>query len=93
MSMWSSQVITRLRVEKDRGASFEEAWARTLAAHPPRGIGMGQAQLSLVDDQEHMPDFLKRVCDDAWHNRRPELMHLSTDLLDVKETVVVGRAA
>lgn len=81
--MWQSDVVALLRECKDNGWDFESAWQMTIRRYPPRGPGMGQRQMTLEDDGEPtLVQFLEQACRQAWHNERPELARISTDLLD-----------
>lgn len=84
---WASEVIDNLAVLKRAGYTFEESWATTLRAIPPRGREFGQAvqsfELLTADEDdgiEPFADFMRRVCSDAWHGARPALKFLDADL-------------
>jgi hypothetical protein len=64
MSMWTLQVRDELVELKAQGLEFDEAWTRARRKFPPRGI-----RPQLGDEVE----FFKRVCEDAWLDRKPEL--------------------
>lgn len=84
--MWQSQVVRVLREYKNAGVTFDEAWDAAMLRCPPRGTGFGngRAQLSFEEEGEpSIPEFLRSACRDAWYGEKPQLRHLSTDLLDV----------
>jgi hypothetical protein len=82
---WTSLVIEDLCAAKARGETFEYAWRQALARNHPRardermpGDEDLEGQLVLRDvESETVAEFLRRVCGDAWHDRRPELRHFS----------------
>jgi hypothetical protein len=85
---WQGQVVSFLRDCKDHGWEFEPAWEAALLRYPPRGTGFGNGrkQQVLFGEEEGEPslvEFLESACRDAWHNRKPALARLSTDLMDV----------
>lgn len=85
---WSSQVVTFLLARKERGIRFSVAWEEAMLRFPPRGIAVRQSARMAAD--EPIPAFLRRVCDDAWHGRQPELRHLSADLMSLPEQERIG---
>ena len=81
---WQAKVVAFLRECKANGWDWDTAWDQALQRYPPRGVGMGQKQLSLEDDGEpSVLQFFERACRDAWHGYRPELARLGPALMDV----------
>lgn len=76
---WTARMIELLVEAKREGYSFQWAWDDALLANPPRRREVGEVQLMLVkgdDAVESQEAFLYRVCEDAWHGRKPLLAHM-----------------
>lgn len=77
MSRWPQRMVDAMVQARAAGADFESAWAQALLLNPPGRREVGQVQLTLYGKRdESMEEFLKRVCEDAWENRKPLLRHL-----------------
>ena len=90
MESWSSRVVAEMIVFKREGRSFKVAWQLAVQMHPPRPMDLGLRGLrgTLEDDQALRSelDWFRAVCEDAWHDRRPALRHLS----DAMDTAWIG---
>lgn len=78
---WIELVVSELAKHKTAGEKFGVAWMAVLKEHPPlsRDIPPPITTLFRVGDEEEPEPFLDafyRYCDDAWHNRNPELRRL-----------------
>lgn len=78
---WTDEVVSFLCDAKIAGVDYQEAWLAALREHPPSGVGLGQRQLAM-GEEETLIEFFARVTEDAWYGRRPTLQYLSVDLLD-----------
>ena len=74
---WDARVVQALGEYKRAGFSFSWAWDEVMKLCPPKGSMYGR---ELFDDDGHPTEdrvsFMRRVCDDAWHDRRPALRDL-----------------
>lgn len=81
MQSWTERVVETLVVLKDRGWSFEVAWARAIEEHPPGRLAGGANVRSLFElDEPPLVEFLREACSDAWHGRNAILQHLTLTL-------------
>lgn len=98
---WAEAMVEELAELKAAGWEFDQAWRAAVRDHPPRGIDRGRTVTALFEDEEHpepvesLVDFLRRVADDAWHDRRPLLRPLGglLEMIEGLEAAAVARKA
>lgn len=81
---WTVQVVGYLCELKTAGHDFDAAWELATLRFPARGRDMGEYQATLIPrkgDAESVVEFFQRVCEDAWHGRRPALRHFSVSAM------------
>lgn len=71
---WMTQVVNHLRICKDQGRTFNEAWAITMLLYPP-------SRFDLDGESESLYSFFRRSCSDAWHDRQPKLAQFGDQML------------
>lgn len=86
MKDWNSRIIDELVELKATGMAFGAAWRLAIAEYPAPSVARGVRDRpalfdfaldgSLEMDDETVVEFTRRICDDAWHGRRPELAAL-----------------
>ena len=104
---WQNKVIGYLVELRAQGYTFQDAWAKAMVRHPPRGRDAGESVPRLFDedgDAETVHAFFRRVASNAWHDRvdapgsgnGPRLRHFRPEMLvavDEQEPVYVRRTA
>lgn len=78
---WQSDVVDTMRDLRRDGQDFDGAWNTAITLHPPRGRDMGPERPTLLDRDESVVMFFRRVCEDAWAGRQPALAHFHPSLL------------
>lgn len=84
--MDAAGIVDVLCEEKRAGLSFDEAWQVALGGRPLLHMDVRDGEQLTIDvatDEEAAEspmEFLRRVCADAWHGRRPELAYLGKGL-------------
>ena len=93
---WQSEVVAFLVHCKGRGWDWDIAWSQALRKYPPRGTGFGNGRRQLTFEEDGEPsllEFFERACFEAWHGMRPEVAHLSADLMATVERETFGSQA
>lgn len=88
---WTGLVVGYLCELKTAGHDFDAAWELATLRFPARGRDMGEYQATLLrvpGRDESVLEFFERVCDDAWHDRRPALRHFSVSAM--RDAVIDG---
>ena len=82
---WVSEVINELcrmkrsQLKAGQPLDFEQAWAAVMLKCPPRGAFREIAAENLFEaaqEAEPLAVFLRRVCCDAYYDRKSHLRHL-----------------
>ena len=78
---WQEQVVAHMRQARRAGYGFHDAWTQAVTLYPPKGRDCGPLTPSLLDQEESLVAFFRRVSEDAWFGRRPALQHFHPSLL------------
>ena len=76
---WPKEVVRELASLKRAQLPFDDAWRIALERHPPLQADRGPLRPTLLESEESVVEFTRRVCRKAWHDeiRTP----LSADLM------------
>lgn len=77
---WARALTDTLLKLKKRGYTFEAAWAEAIRLHPVKGPQLREIEAENLFESSEVGEspasFMRRACDDAWHDRKPMLKNL-----------------